>query len=359
MTAFRAMVVANLKMMVRNRQSLFWLLAFPIMFMILFGYLLNDNAVSLSIGVVDANVSPIATQITNTLKTSDGFKVSTGEKDAELKLLDQGKRSLVIVFGPGQGASKVTAHLYYDQSNPQQGQLAVSAVTQFLTQANEALAGGPQVVAIQTQGVATHDVRYIDFLVPGVLAMAIMNNGLIGLSFSFVIYRERGILRRIKATPFPLSSFILARILTQVIIAVAQSLLLLGTGKLLFNIQISGDFFSLLGMVMLGSLAFLSIGFLISGISRNVETSTTLSNAVAFPMLFLGGVFFPIDSAPAWLRPIANALPLSYLANGLRDIMIHGDTILRVWQAVLMLTATTVVGLLLSLRFFRWEARNV
>lgn len=359
MSAFRAMVVANLKMMARNRQSLFWLMAFPVMFMLLFGYLLNDNAVSLNIGVVDASSTSIATQIAGKLKASDGFKVSTGTRDAELKLLDQGKRSLVIVFGPGQGSSKVTAQLYYDQTNLQQGQLAVSAVTQFLTQANDALVGGPPVVSIQTRGVATHDVRYIDFLVPGVLAMAIMNNGLLGLSFSFVIYRERGILRRVKATPFPLSSFILARILTQVIIAVAQSLLLLATGKLLFNIQISGDYLSLLLMVMLGSLAFLSLGFLISGISRNVETSTTLANAVAFPMLFLGGVFFPTDSAPAWLRPIANSLPLTYLANGLRDIMIHGDTIVRVWHSVAVLTVTTVMGLLLSLRFFRWEARKV
>jgi ABC-2 type transport system permease protein len=357
--AFGAMVVANFKMMVRNRQSLFWMLAFPIMFMMLFGYLLNDNSVSLDIGVVGADSSPIARQITDQLKASGGFKVTTGDKESELKKLEQGKRSLVIVFGPGTGESKVAAQLFYDQTNPTQGQLALSSVSQFLSQANASLAGGPPVVEVQTQGVATHDVRYIDFLVPGVLAMAIMNNGMVGLSFSFVIYRERGILRRIKATPFPLSSFILARILTQVLIAVTQSLLLLGTGKLLFDIQITGDYLSLFAMVTLGSLAFLSLGFLISGISRNVETSNILANAIAFPMLFLSGVFFPIDSAPSWMQPIANALPLTYLANGLRDIMIDGDTLMRVWQAVAVLVSTAAIGLLLSLRFFRWDARNV
>ncbi len=359
MTAFRAMVMANLKMTIRNRQSLFWLLAFPIMFMLLFGYLLNDNSVSLNIGVVGSDSSTIATQIVNELKASKGFKVSTGAKAAEMKALDQGDRSLVMIFGPGQGDSKVTAHLYFDQTNPQQGQIAVSAVTQFLSQANDALASGPPVVAVQAEGIATHDVRYIDFLVPGVLAMAIMNSGLLGLSSSFVIYRERGILRRVKATPFPLASFIVARISTQVLIAVSQSVLLLVTGKVLFDIQISGDYISLFILVTLGALAFLSIGFFISGVSRNVETAATIANAVAFPMLFLGGVFFPIDSAPSWLKPIANALPLTYLANGLRDVMIRGDTIMRVWQAVAVLLATSLIGLLLSLRFFRWEARNI
>ncbi len=359
MTAFRAMVMANLKMTIRNRQSLLWSLAFPVIFMLLFGYLLNDDAVPLDVGVVGSDFSPIATQIVNNLKESKGFKVSTGAKAAEMKALDQGDRSLVMVFGPGQGKSKVTAHLYYDQTNPQKGQLAVSAVTQILSQANDTLASGPPVVAVQAEGVSTHIVRYIDFLVPGVLAMAIMNSGLLGLSSSFVIYRERGILRRVKATPFPLVSFIVARISTQVLIAVSQAVLLLVTGKVLFDIQISGDYLSLFILVTLGAIAFLSIGFFISGVSRNVETAATIANAIAFPMFFLAGVFFPIDSAPSWLKPIANALPLTYLANGLRDVMIRGDTIMHVWRAVAVMLATSLIGMLLSLRFFRWDARNI
>lgn len=357
MKAFGHMVFANLKMTIRNRMALFWLLAFPVIFIVLFGYLIGSGEFSMSIGVVGADQAPQAARVVDEMRAIDGFEVTAGSEEAELAALQDGDRDIVLVFGPGPQADQITAAIYYDQSNPQESQVAVAAIRQFLSAINQELTNAPQAIITTEQGISTQSINYIDFLVPGILAMSIMNSGIIGLSSIFVSYRERGILRRIKATPFPLGSFILARILTQVLVAVAQAVILLTIAKVLFDLTIVGDYLSLLVMVILGALAFLAIGFLISGVARNQEAADGMSNAIAFPMMFLSGIFFPVEMAPTWLRPITQAMPLTYLANALRDIMVHGNTLVTVWLNVIVMLVTTVIALLLAVRFFRWEAR--
>lgn len=353
-----AMILANLKMTVRNRAAIFWLIAFPVIFIVLFGYLLGGSDYSMSVGVANADTSPQSAQVVDQMKKVDSFKVKTGTQDEEMKALDKGDRDIVVVFEPGKQANQTSAQIYYDESNAQTSQVAVSAIQQFFSEANQSITNAPQPFVTSVQSVNTQNMDYIDFLVPGILAMSIMNNGLMGLSSTFVTYREKGILRRIKATPFPLWSFISARIITQVIVAVVQSAILLVVGKALFDLQINGDFLSLTLMLSLGAVAFLAIGFLISGIARNTEVADSVSNAIAFPMMFLSGVFFPIDAAPTWMKPITQIMPLTYFANGLRDIMIEGVTLFTVWGDVLIMLGTAGVALVLAVRFFRWEAQT-
>ena len=359
MKALRYMVIANLKMTVRNRAALFWLLAFPVIFIVLFGFFLGNGDFNLTVGVVGDDINPMVTQVVEQMRSVDGFTVNTGTETDEMAALDEGDRDLVVVFSPGANPEQVAATIYYNQSNPQESQIAVAAIRQFFSEANQAMTNAPEPIVATVQGVDTKDIRYIDFLVPGILAMSIMTSGLMGLSSTFVTYRERGILRRIKATPFSLLSFIGARIFTQVLIAVAQAVIVLTIAVLLFDVKISGDLISLLVMIALGSLAFLAIGFFVSGIARNQEVADSVANAISFPMMFLGGVFFPMDLAPAWMQPITKIIPLTYFANGLRDIMIQGDTLVSVWTSVLVMLVTAAIGVALSVRFFRWEAQSV
>jgi len=139
--------------------------------------------------------------------------------------------------------------------------------------------------------------------------MSLMNSGVIGLSTAFVTYRERGILRRIKVTPFPLTAFILARVVSQVIVAVAQALILIALATLVFGLNVHGNPLLILFVIVVGALAFLAIGFAISGFARNAETAASYSNLITFPMLFLSGVFFSIDSAPACCRSPTSSTP--------------------------------------------------
>jgi ABC-2 type transport system permease protein len=349
------MILANYRMTLRNRMAMFWNLAFPAIFIVLFGYLFSGDF-SVDIGVAGADTNETSREIAGQLETISAFSVSTGSEDGELDALRDGDRSVVVVFSAAEQEGQVAAQVYYDATDPQQSQIALSAVQQYLDQVNLQALEGPRPVEVSTQPIESTDLRYIDFLVPGILAMSIMNSGMIGLASAFVSYREKGILRRIKATPFPLSSFIIARIVSQLTIAVVQAGVLIGLARLLFDLRIDGNLGNVLVMVMLGSLAFLSLGFVISSFARNQEAADALANAFSFPMLFLAGVFFPVDSAPAWLQPITRAMPLRYLADGMRDLMVRGSTLPDEWFNILIMLATAAVGLALSLRLFKWEA---
>ena len=129
-------------------------------------------------------------------------------------------------------------------------------------------------------------------------------------------------------------------------------------GKLLFGLDIRGNWLLVFGVIVLGALTFLAIGFALSGFAKNVETAASYANLITFPMLFLSGVFFSIDSAPAWLRPITKILPLSYLVDALREPMTRGNGIGAIWGDLLVLAGVFVVAMAFAIRFFRWDARG-
>jgi ABC-2 type transport system permease protein len=357
MRAFTTMIRANLKMVVRNRQALFWNLAFPGLFIVIFGTIFgNDSGVNFTVGVAGDTSSSLYRGTVAAMESADDvFTVETGTDADELKKLNDGDRDVVLVFGPQPaGGGFPAVRISYDETNGPNARVAVSAVRQVLL----SVAQGENPVPITEQPVAGEDIDYIDFLVPGILAMALMNSGVIGLSTAFVTYRERGILRRIKVTPFPLSSFVLARIASQLLVALAQSVILVGMAVLLFDLTVKGNVFLIGLVVLLGALAFLAIGFAISGFARNAETAASYANLITFPMLFLSGVFFDLDSAPDWMEPITRVLPLRYLVDALREPMTRGSGLSTIWLDLLVLLATFAVGMVIAIRFFRWEARG-
>jgi ABC-2 type transport system permease protein len=354
MNSFRSMVKANLKMTVRNRQALFWNLAFPIIFILIFGAVFdNDNGVSFDIGVVGPD-SPYKTAVVGALESSEAFDVHLGTEEEELDKLKDSDRAYVLVFSEQPAGSSVApVNVYYDATQGPNAVTGLNVISQILN----AVAGQESAVPITTQPVETLDIKYIDFFVPGIIAMSLMNSGVIGLSTAFVTYREKGILRRIKVTPFSLPKFISARMVTMLMVAVAQSLILIFTGKLIYGMTFRGSPLLILVTILIGSLAFLSIGFAISSFARNAETAASYANLITFPMLFLAGTFFPIDSLPAWLQALTRVLPLRYLIDALREPIMRGNGISETWPDLLVLIAVTVVFMTIAVRFFKWDAR--
>jgi ABC-2 type transport system permease protein len=219
------------------------------------------------------------------------------------------------------------------------------------------VAGGPPPLPIEERPVTAQDVSFMDIFAPGILAMSLMNSGVIGLATAFVTYRERGILRRIQVTPFPLTSFILARVISQLLVAGLQAVILIGMAWLFFGLHLRGNPLVLLLAIVAGALAFLAIGFAISGIAPNAETAASYANLITFPMLFLSGIFFSMENAPAWLRPITKVLPLSYLVDALREPMSFGNGLSAIWLDLLALILTFIIAMAIAVRFFRWDSR--
>lgn len=382
MRSLWAMIIANLKMSLRNRTALFWNLVFPAIFIVIFGLVFGNTAgLIFTVGIVGPP-SAYQDQVVQAMAGNDSFAITHGTEGGELMALREGERDVVLIFDGGQqespGAIPLVT-LFFDQTNRPTAQVAVGAVRQVLA----AVAGnapqpsnlvvrtvsdirdfvtGRQSDAVVTnvieRPVTTRETSFIDFFVPGILAMSIMNSGIIGLATSFVSYRERGILRRIKVTPFPLASFLLAKVLAQMIQIVIQAVILVGLAWLLFGLTPRGNPLLILGIIVVGSLAFLAIGFAISSIARNTETAASYANLVTFPMLFLSGVFFAVDTVPSWLQPLLKILPLAYLVDALRQPMTLGRGLPAVWTDLAVLAATFVIGLFVAVRFFRWDASN-
>jgi len=356
MTPLLAMVRANLKMSLRNRAALFWNLAFPALFIVIFGVVFGRGmTVEFDVGVAGPE-SAYQDAVVAALQANPSFTVSTGDEAEELQALADGSRGVVAVFAAevdaGAGALPAVT-LYYNATEGPVSQVAVGAVRQTMID----VAGGPPPLPIEERPVTAQDVSFMDVFAPGILAMSLMNSGVIGLATAFVTYRERGILRRIRVTPFPLTSFILARVISQLLLAGLQAVILIGMAWAFFGLHLRGNPLVLLLAIVAGALAFLAIGFAISGIAPNAETAASYANLVTFPMLFLSGIFFSMENAPAWLRPITKVLPLSYLVDALREPMSFGNGLSAIWLDLLALILTFVVAMAIAVRFFRWDSR--
>jgi ABC-2 type transport system permease protein len=354
MSALLAMVRANVMMSLRNRAALFWNLAFPALFIIIFGVVFGRGTnVQFDVGIVGPE-SAFRDGVVTALQGNPSFTVTVGEEADELRALEDGSRSVVAVFAPSAAADQAelpAVTLYYNATEGPGAQVAVGALRQTLID----VAGGPPPLPIAQRPVTAQDVSFMDLFAPGILAMSLMNSGVIGLATAFVTYRERGILRRIRVTPFPLGSFILARVLSQLLIAALQAVILIGMAWAFFGLHLRGNLLVILVAIVAGALAFLAIGFAISGIAPNTETAASYANLIAFPMLFLSGIFFSMENAPAWLRPITNILPLPYLVNALREPMTFGNGLSAIWLDLGVLMLTFVIAMAIAIRFFRWE----
>lgn len=350
MQSFLAMVVANLKMTVRNKQALFWNLAFPAIFIVMFGAVFsNGGATSFAVGIAGEE-SVFREAVVSAMADSEAFDVHVGSTADELAELETDDRSLVLVF-PAEG-SGAPVEIYSAESGGPMGQVATSATRSVVME----VAGESTGVSIEQREIETLDASYIDWFVPGIIGMSLMNSGIIGIATAFVSFREKGILRRIKVTPFALWKFILARIVAGLVVALVTSVVLIGLGWLIWDLTVRGNPLLILGTIIVVAMTMLSIGYAVAAIARNTETAASYANLITFPMMFLSGVFFPIGSMPVWLEPLINLMPLKYGVEALRQPMLYGNGLGTTWRDLAVLAGIFAVCMAFAVRFFRWDA---
>ena len=185
--------------------------------------------------------------------------------------------------------------------------------------------GSPPAVTYSSVSVDSSQLDYIDFLLPGIIALSIMISAVIGLSTVLVGWRKRGILRRLKLTPMPLCEFLVSRIAASLVLALLQVVVLIAFGDFVFGIDISPTAWAAIPIALAGALCFLAMGFTIGSMVGEPETADAVTNVITNPMMFLSGVFFPVSAMPAFVQTIAKVLPLYYLANGLRDTIVRNQ----------------------------------
>lgn len=366
MKAYRQLTLAQLRLFGRNRQVLFWTLVFPIFFMVMLGsFLGKGDSTSLSVTVIDQDQTTASKALLSSMKQLSILKITErSDLNAAMKDLKHGDRQLVVAVPKGYEAavsaksasmqgSKLT--VYYDETSQTTNQIGLPIMSQIADGISKQIVGYTPVITIQSQAVQSLNLKYIDFLVPGIVAMMIMSNNLNGVAGQIASWRERGILRRLQSTPLQPRSFIAAQITARLLLNGAQAIIVLLIGSLIFGTQVNGSWILLLMFVILGTLTFMSIGFIIAALAKTPESAGPIAGFVSFPLLFLGGVFFPIKNMPDWLQPVVKLLPISHLSSALRQIMNVGASLADVWREAALLGGWMLAAFIIASLTFKWE----
>ncbi len=200
---------------------------------------------------------------------------------------------------------------------------------------------------------------FISYLVPNMIVLSLMSNGLIGNAAAMAVYRERGILRRIQTTTLPVWQLLLARILMQSTFMVAQAFLLIIISVLVFNAHFSAmGLVEAIPVIVLGAIVFMAMGLAIAGPVRKAETVNVISQVINFPLLFLGGLAIPLSTLPPMLQTIGQWLPSALLADLVRAPMLAGMNVemnLPFWITLGGVLVYFIASVGVAARFFRWN----
>jgi ABC-2 type transport system permease protein len=358
-----ALFMASVKMFVRNRLALFFSLFLPLVIMLIFGVLNFEGSTSVSLGVVDEAQTDASAALIDGLGDYDYLEISRGSRDAELAALEQGDRGFVLVIPAGyqpSPAGDTGLVAYASTSDPSQAQVGQGLLQQAVAGAMVSSLPGsvPSVPGLRPpvtfESVESRDLGYIDFLVPGIVGMTVMQLGLFGVAFGFVQLKRTGALRRLFATPTPPAYFLSAQVASRVVLGYLQVAILVGIG-IWFGLQMFGSWLVLAVIIGLALLIFLAMGFGIAGWAKNEDQAAPVANLVSLPMLFLSGVFFPREAMPDVLRSITGFMPLTYVNEALRSVMNEGAALVDLGPQLLGMGVWAVISFVVAVWLFKWE----
>lgn len=365
MKKFYKFTGAAIKMFFRNRQALFFSLFMPLLIMVIFGIIDFSKFGSAKMEVYDGAKNQMSTQFIDTLKKINVLTITTNDNlDNALSDLKKGNTDVVLDidsntfnFNPAnpQTLQPRDVKMYLSDSKASQGQVATTVVKEVLNNYSATITKVPPLFNLTTESVSARNLRYIDFLVPGVLALAIMQMGLFSVIFVIVTYKRTGVMRRLLVTPIKPYQFIGGQVTTRLIVSLMQVIVIVSVAVMAFHVKIVGSYLLITLLVFWGSIIFLSLGLALANIAKTEESAAPIANLVALPQMFLGNVFFPADSMPVWLQGVVKYLPLNYLSDALRQVMTEGAHLVDIKTDIYGLIVWSVITITLAIIFFRWQ----
>ncbi len=355
--ALLELTAAQAKILWRNVS--FWLISIfiAVLSMLVFGWLFRPGSQPFELGFVDEDQTRSSRALGEAFASLDTIEYKTGERDSELRSLKNGERGAVVIvpegFEEAVGSGGADVEVYYDNSNPVRIGYITATIEATVKAYNEELGGQREAVRLEQQAVDTKTVRYVDFLVPGMVGMTIMFTNL-SVGALMVNWREMGILRRLGVTPLQPGVLIASQAASFALLSVVQTVLILGIARLVFDVSIDGSYLWLALTCLAGVLCMLFLGYTIASFARTVQSYGAFQQLLAFPMLFLGRSYFPIDPPPV-LQPLVQGVPLTHLNDALREVINRGAGFGDVWPSWLILLAWALAGFVVSIRLFRWQ----
>jgi len=338
------LLAARMRELQREPEIVFWVFVFPLLLALGLGIAFRNKPAN--VPVVALVAGPSAQPTLDLLQKSPAkVKAEILDSYDALNRFRLGKYDLVII-PDGKGGFEYR----YDPARPE-SVLARSQVNDAL----QSVAGRKDPIPTSARISSEPGARYIDFLIPGLLGMNLMNSGMWGVGFALVDMRQRKLLKRFIATPMRRSDFLLALTSSRLILMIIEVGLLLGFGILVFHMRVLGSWSTILLLGGLGAVCFGGLGLLTASRAQKIETVSGLINLVMMPMWIFSGVFFSYERFPVAIHPFIKALPLTALNDALRATILEGASLHQQAVRLLILALWGGLSFVLALRWFRWS----
>jgi len=344
-TGYRRLLQMRMLELWREPEVIFWVFVFPLLLALGLGIAFRGKPPDVTpVAVIDG---PKANDVLQLLQGSPeyaGIRPDVLSAQAALDGFRLGRYALVVSM------DDAGVHYRYDPARPE----SVLARTQ-VDDALQTAAGRKDPVKAAATASSEPGARYIDFLIPGLLGMNLMNSGMWGIGFALVEMRQRKLLKRFVATPMRRSDFLLALVSSRLVLMLIEVALLLAFGVLVFHVRVEGALLSILLIGALGAVSFGGIGLLTASRAQKIESVSGLINLVMMPMWIFSGVFFSYERFPKMFLPAIRALPLTALNDALRAIILQGEPLRSQLARIAVLVIWGGLSFILALRWFRWS----
>jgi ABC-2 type transport system permease protein len=364
MKGIKALYLANAREFLRDRMTVFLVLLLPVALAVFFGLIFggSDNF-TVHLGVVNEDMGPAGKEFLNSLETpevTEALDLRTGTRPEMLEALSQGEVSVLVVLPRDLTAAlaagePITVEVLYDSTQPTSSGVGLGLVRTMLNEANLALSGATRLLVMEEKSVQTEPLRTIDFYLPNMLGIALFWLGLFGTALPLVQQREGQVLRRLSVTPLTPSALLAAQVAWRVTVGLLQAVLFLAVGYVGFGVGIAGNKLLFVGAVAVGALVFVSLGCFLAGLASSSEGVSAVVQIVNFPMMMLSGSLFAVEMLPAFFKPVVSLMPLTYLSDALRQLMVGASPLHPLWLDFAVLGGWLVILLVLAARFWRWE----
>jgi len=351
-----ALTRANLMLLMRNRQVVVFNILVPLLLIVIFGGLFQGGRTRVDIVASPAQVAILRQALPRSSFTVHDVSAAT----AHQQVLNNSADFAIVITG---SRLPLLAKIEENAGNITENASFAAAAQGALASLNQTLLGTPPAVIPSVAemhpkgGVSAGSLanaNYIDFLTPGILAYAVLTAGL-SAGIRLVGDRERGTLRRVRATPIPVWAFLASSVVSQLVLVAVQVVVLLGVGHLMYSVGLGPSPALVVLLLLVGALCFLGGGFLIAGIANRDQSAIVLMNLVTLPQLFIAGIFYPLSGAPTWLRELAVIMPLKYFADGLRGLMAQAQSLRAITPDLAVLIGLGVAVLVLATRIFSFD----
>lgn len=351
-----ALAKASFRSIMRSPSAVVFTLAFPLIFILVFGFLGGGG---IKVDLALAPGSNIENPIIGALEHIPVVRLLKDRSAAEIQTgLEKGTIDAVIDVKKNTSALPAfKADVKYASASIDKANILKSILNNLLYKLNTKDMQ-PTVAELNESTVTGRIYRTIDFILPGQLGFSLLSTGVFGTAFVFFSLRQTLVIKRFFATPVKRSSIVLGEGIARIGFALLGALFIIIIGHFFFHFTLIHGAFTVVNMLVLatiGVIVFMGFGFVVSGIAKSESTIPPISNIITLPQFLLSGTFFSIDAFPSWLQPISRALPLTYLNDAMRKVAFEGAGLWDVKHQILIMVIWGFGIYAIAVKVFKWE----